>query len=275
MAAKQPPEIFFHVGMGKTGTKYIQYKVFPFFKGIEYIQRTSYNQAMDIIRKGESPRYLISNEFDQQMEREVKKWAAEFPDIHPIIVFRRQDGWIASQYRRFVKNSYTYTFKEFLDLENDGGYFKKKDLEFYKNIELLEKHFTKKPLVLLYDDLKNEPRKFAKRVADFTDSVFDESRMDLARKHTSYNLKQLRVIRWVSQFVDLRKRRVTQNPVLHRLFLIMLSTIRYPILYGALLVPDSWVSKEPIISPEELEGVRKYYEADWEQVLAFAKRNAD
>ena len=271
MTTQQATEIYFHVGMGKTGSKYIQYRVFPKFEGIRYIQRTSYNQAQEIILKERAPKYLVSNEFDQQLEKEVKKWAENFPDLYPIIVFRRQDGWIASQYRRFIKNSYTFSFNEFIDLENDEGYFKKRDLEFFKNIELLEKHFTKKPLVLLYDDLKNESLKFIQQVADYAKVQFDPSEIDLTRKHTSYNQKQLKVINWVSQFIDLRKRRVTNNPVLHRLFLIGLSIIRYPILYGAYLVPEFILSKEPMISASDLEKIRKHYESDWEKCLEYAK----
>ena len=259
------------MGMGKTGSKYIQYRVFPKFEGIRYIQRTSYNQAQEIILKEGAPKYLVSNEFDQQLEKEVKKWAETFPDTYPIIIFRRQDSWIASQYRRFIKNSYTFSFQEFIDLENDEGYFKKKDLAFFKNIELLEKYFTKKPLVLLYDDLKNEPLKFIQKIADYAGVKFNPTEIDLTRKHTSYNQKQLKVINWVSQFIDLRKRRVTNNPVLHRLFLIGLSIIRYPILYGAYLVPETFLRKEPMISVSDLEQIRKHYESDWNKCLEYIK----
>ncbi len=271
MSTQQAPEIYFHVGMGKTGSKYIQYRVFPKFEGIRYIQRTSYNQAQEIILKERASKYLVSNEFDQQLEKEVIKWSDQFPDLYPIIVFRRQDSWIASQYRRYIKNSYTFSFNEFIDLENDKGYFKKRDLEFFKNIELLEKHFTKKPLVLLYDDLKNEPLKFIQQVADYAKVQFDPSEIDLTRKHTSYNQKQLKVINWVSQFIDLRKRRVTNNPILHRLFLIGLSIIRYPILYGAYLVPEFILSKEPMISDSDLEKIQKHYQSDWKKCLEYAK----
>ena len=271
LTTEKNPEIYFHVGMGKTGSKYIQYRVFPKFERIRYIQRTNYKKAKDIIQRGESPKYLVSNEFDQQLEKEVKEWATTFPDTHPIIVFRRQDSWIASQYRRYIKNSYTFSFSEFIDLKNDNGYFKKRDLEFFKNIELLEHYFTKKPLVLLYDDLKNKPTKFIQQVANYADVKIDMEKIDFSRKHTSYSLKQLNVIRRISQFVDLRKRRVTNNPVLHRLFLIGLSTIRYPILYGAKLVPASWVEEKPLITEKELEAVRDLYAADWKKCLEYSE----
>jgi len=148
-------EIYFHVGLGKTGSTFLQYNVFPKLKGVHYIQRTRYKQAIDIIKRTKHQRYFVSNEFDQQLEEEVLRFSSVFPNTTPIIVFRRQDEWIASQYRRFIKNGHTFPFNEFIDLENDTGYFKIKDLQFYDMIGLLKKHFTKPPLVLFYNDMKH------------------------------------------------------------------------------------------------------------------------
>lgn len=117
--------IYFHVGTGKTGTTFLQYRVFSKFRDIYYIQRTRYKNAKKIINGSNYEKYLISREFDQQLEHEVKLFSADFPDAIPMIVFRRHDGYIASQYRRFVKNGFTGDFSEFFDLEKDKGFFKK------------------------------------------------------------------------------------------------------------------------------------------------------
>lgn len=109
-------EIYFHVGTGKTGTTYLQMKVFPFVKGIHYIPTNRYRRIFDILKDSKEPRILVSREFDRQMEREVKKFAEHYSDnVQPIVVFRRQDSYIASQYRRFVKNGYQGDLKSFLD----------------------------------------------------------------------------------------------------------------------------------------------------------------
>jgi len=124
-------EIYFHVGLGKTGTTFLQYNVFNKLKGVYYIQRTKYKKAIKIIGQGAAEKYFISREFDQQIEVEVMQFAKHYPNTTAIIVFRRHDGWIASQYRRFVKNGYICSFEEFLDLEHDSGIFKIKDLTYY------------------------------------------------------------------------------------------------------------------------------------------------
>lgn len=76
-------QIFLHLGMGKTGTKFLQYKVFPRFRGICYVQRTRYRKWHRIIPKLDCERILASNEFDRQMKRECENSPAIFPELFP------------------------------------------------------------------------------------------------------------------------------------------------------------------------------------------------
>jgi hypothetical protein len=42
-------EIYFHVGLGKTGTKFLQHEFFPKITGIYYIKPQKYIRAKSII----------------------------------------------------------------------------------------------------------------------------------------------------------------------------------------------------------------------------------
>ncbi len=260
-------EIFFHVGLGKTGTKFLQDQVFPYFRDIEYIHRNyRYKRAPQIIKFGKSDRYLVSREFDQQFEREVSKFAKSFPDTTIIIVFRRQDQWIASQYRRFVKNGHFIPFEEFFDVKNDRGLFKKTDLTYMRYLEIIERHFTKEPLILLYQDLVDDPMGFIDKIAERVGVSYDNSKINLKRKHTSYSEKQLKVLRSVGKFVNVKKDESGG------IFKTMLSrfytnTIRYNTLYLAKYLPDSMVDDDPLIPAEQLREVREYFEDDWNAIL--------
>jgi len=156
--SRRRKQIFLHLGMGKTGTKFLQYKVFPKFKGVCYVQRTRYRKWNRIIPKLDCDRILASNEFDQQMKRECKKLARSFPGAIPILVLRRHGSYIASQYRRFVKNGYRLPFQTFFDLQNDKGYFSIADLSYGKQLSMIEMIFGKAPLLFIYEDIRPIPR---------------------------------------------------------------------------------------------------------------------
>lgn len=258
------PEIYFHVGLGKTGTTFLQYQVFTELKGIQYIQRTRYKKAKTIIAKGKSSKYLVSREFDQQFEKEIKDFASTYPNTTAIMVLRRHDSWIASQYRRAIKNGFTYTFNEFIDLKNDNGFFKIKDLTYYNMILLLEKHFTKKPIVLLYDDMKNDPKKFITYLCEQMDASINVEQLNLKPKHPSYNEKQLTAIFWLSKRVNIKKERVFKNEIAHIFHRLYLSVWRYGTLYLAKMLPISWFSQEILPTRENLLMVKKHFEVDWE-----------
>ncbi len=272
--SKLQKEIFFHVGTGKTGTTYLQYRVFPYFKGIYYIQRTKYKKSKDIIQNTDYEKYLLSREFDQQMEDEVKWFSADFPDTKPIIVFRRHDSYIASQYRRFVKNGFRGGFKDFFDIENDKGFFRKKDLDYFSMIKMLEKYFTKKPVVLFYEDMRENPQEFIKKLAEKLNVTYNPDDIDLSRKHTSYSEKQLKWMQKFGKHINLKKRKLSENPVIHFLAHIPFEGFRYFMLYSAKILPETTEMKNrPLIDKKDLEEVKEYFTADWEKCKAYAGEN--
>ena len=264
-----PKEIFFHVGLAKTGTTFLQYRVFPKFEGVYYIQRTKYQRAIRLIRKSRHPRIFLSNEFDLQFEREMKKMGAAFPQIRPIVVFRRQDGYIASQYRRFLKNGYRGSFRTFFDLEEDKGFFRKKDLEFMRYIRILEEIFEPRPIVLFYEDMRDNPEQFILRLAQLMDVRIDMSRVNLQRKHSSYSEKQLRAVIAVGKYINLKKKTSCRNTVIRFFCRLPQNVVRYPTLWIGGLLPEKWYSHEPLIPPGELEKIREYYREDWEACKSY------
>jgi hypothetical protein len=266
-------EIYFHVGPGKTGTTFLQYRVFPKFRGIQYIQRTKYKHAKSIIEKSSADKILVSREFDRQLEREVKKFASHFPDAKPIIVFRRHDSWIASQYRRFVKNGFREGFSVFFDLHHDRGFFKSRHLEYMGMIETLEKCFSHKPYVLFYEDMRKDFKGFVDNLAQLTGATYNYNAIDQTKKHTSYNEKQLKAMQYIGRFIDMRKRTMASNTSIDRILRFGISIIRYTTLYVSLIIPKSFFSQSPLISDSELEEIKTAYTKDWELCNEYARHN--
>ena len=266
------PTVFFHVGTGKTGTTFLQYRVFPKLRGIHYLQRTLHRRYVRILNKRQHDRYLLSREYDQQLEAEIAAFTEHYPDITPIIVFRKHDSYIASQYRRFVKNGFRGTFRDFFDMARDQGRFRMQDLDYRYQLGLLEQYFTQPPIVLLYEDMRRDPRAFVQALADRIGATVDLDSIDFSKKHASYNLQQLKTMQRMGRYVDMRKRRVFRNGVANFLWKLGIGAVRYTTLYVGKLLPASAFDEAPLIDPTELTAVAAHYREDWAYVRERAVR---
>jgi len=271
---EQQFELYCHVGLGKTGTTYLQYKFFPKLKGVRYIQRTQYRNLDRILQKPQHTKYFVSREFDRQFEREVTKIAQSYPFAGIIIVLRRNDSWIASQYKRHVKNGGQHSFREFLDLKNDHGLWKQKDVYFYPKLQMLKEMFHKKPLVLFHDELKKAPFAFFDKIADYIGASYEKKKIDINPKHKSYNDKQLRYIRSVSSRLLRKERRKIRNNFHKWLDFRSRWLICHFLLLIGRLMPEKFVTKIPVISPADLNEVKDFYAEDWQQCKEFARKHS-
>jgi hypothetical protein len=274
MNSNSPPEIFFHVGLGKAASTFLQYNVFPKFRGIYYIQRTRYRKAPEIILRNKYTKYLISGELDNRLfENYIREFSAKFPETKTIIILRRHDSWIASQYRRYLKNGYALYFNEFFDLSYDNGFWKQKDLYFFPLILILEQYFKYKPFVLFYNDLRENPEDFIRLLGSFTGAHYDFNKIDLTRKHSSYNERQLKAILAINKRIDIRRKRTIKNKTIRVIIGLIPNLIRYSVLYTARLLPDSLFPNEELVPPGILSEIRQKYTPDWDQCLSYAKYN--
>lgn len=266
----QSPLIYFHVGLGKVASKYLQHLIFPHFIGLHYVPTTQYHRVNRYIKNHPHPVYLVSREFDQQLESEITKFAASYQQVHSIILLRRHSSWIASQYRRFAKNGFYHPFEYFFDLQLDRGRFKQADLNFYHKIELLEHTFGRPPLVLFHEDLIVNPVQFVQRIARFCKAEILPDKIKTAPKHRSYSEKQIKIIQIASQVIPFGKLTYSRNKILRFFQRLPEYILRYTILYLALLVPKGWLNKKPLIAPETLKQIDQLTEEDWFKCKQYA-----
>ena len=274
MAENKEFEIFFHVGLGKTASTYLQYKVFPKFTGVHYIQRTQYKNVDKIIANSNSNKYFVSNEFDRQYFKELKKISTTYPEAKIIIILRRHASWMASQYRRKVKNGYPFSFTQYFDVENDKGLWNRDEADYFKKIEFAEERLFSKPLVLFYEDMRKDPLDFFRRIAEFIGAYFDSTQISLAAKHKSYSEKQLKVVRKIYKKIYKGEKEGIKNIFfkrMHHYFIV--APVRYSLLFFAKFVPDSKVSEESLILQQDMKKVDDYFENDWKKCIEYAKKN--
>ena len=130
--------LFFHLGMPKTGSTYLQLVVFPRLKNTHYFGKRKLKDFHQIIQdiSDEKP-VLFSHELDLRLELHLERIGARYPDAQVILVFREHRSWINSKYRYYIRKHGYLTFDEYIDLKEDQGFIKKHQLSYKARIELV------------------------------------------------------------------------------------------------------------------------------------------
>ncbi|MFW5777861.1 MAG: sulfotransferase domain-containing protein [Bacteroidota bacterium] len=265
-------QIFFHVGLGKTGTTYLQYNVFPCFEKISYVQRSNYHNFEYVEKVNSAPEknVLVSREFDHQLEEECKKIHSVFSNAKIIIVFRKHGSWLASQYRRSVKNGYADSFQEYVSLGTKEGVFNHDDMIYFNKIKFLENLFKSKPLVLFYEDMKQDPFTFFDTICKFTGASYKQKNINLHPKHKSYNEQQLKAIRKLNGKIFHHQFGYSKNKYINQMQRIFRMLPRYTVLYAAKIFPKDCFGEKPLIPFDEIKAIDNYYGEDWKNCRQYA-----
>ena len=274
-------EIYFHVGLAKTGSTFLQKNFFPYLKNIKYISTHDYINSIDIINKTNYKSYLISREFDKQFEREIKKFISYFPDTKIIVVFRRHDQWIASQYKRSVKNGWHWSFKNYYNI-NNKGIWKNSDLTYMNKLKIIKKYSKSKPLILKFEELKKDPFNYLNKISNYTDSKYLKTEISLKTVHKSYSEKQLIFLKkfckifkktppiyYDYQEITLDKTISNTNRIKHWLFYRPWWLLFHLVMYTSLLIPKSLIVKNSLINKNDLAEIKNKFKEDWKKVFEY------
>ena len=259
----QDPEVFFHLGPKKTGSTYLQQNIFPKLTGIAYYGKGDFKKHKSILDKGTEEKYLFSREFDESLERKINEISVDVPQAKIILVLRRQDSWLASRYKYHIKKYGGLEFEEFFDLESDTGFCKKEELCFRTKIEWIENSFENKPLILIFDDMKNCPDKFIKQITDFLGIQIDGNAKINNVVKKAFSDKQLNVLKKINRSHPYMRLN-TGFKLLNRLHYKLRGFFLYMVAYIVPFIPRQWLGNDILIEPEKLEKIRAYYQTDWE-----------
>jgi hypothetical protein len=267
------PKIFFHIGLGKVASTYLQNRVFPALENIYYLPRDRFRRHPKIVASGKYPSILLSRESGLYLYEKLDDFKKIYPDAYILLFFRRQDEWIASHYRRYVKNGGLLCFEEYLDLENDSGIWKQQNLIYMDAIEKTRNLFGERLLVLTYDRLKNDQQDFVQRIADFTGATFDYQNISLKPVHSSHSEKKLKAARKISKLLGLTD---PESSAAHRPFHRLrrrLELLRsHLILMVGSLLPERWAETETLTSTEQKDKIRSFYASDWQDLVEYEQQ---
>lgn len=226
--------VFFHIGMGKAGSTYLQQELFPNLKGISYVDHFQYDNPVSSflvklyyeqnLWNAHSTEYKEkANLFLTSVDNRLYSWEsivgnpyANFhnhflfadvlkeicPEGKIILIIRKQDDYIHSQYMQAVQMGSAFSIRYFMNYSggNFGTYtpspWKKANLDVkilnYMNfLNTYIKRFGKENVLILpYELLKENPGRFIKKIEAFTGSTYiEQSSQKLSSVHNkSYSL---------------------------------------------------------------------------------------
>jgi hypothetical protein len=264
------PEIYFHVGMGKVASTYLRTAFFPKLKDIFYIPRRDRHDAVDIISRNQHERYLLCRALDSNMAEGIKDMAAAFPGTRTIIVLRKPDSWLMSQYRRYVKNGFPGTLQEFMDVEDNKGFWDRSELLFMNKINLLENSFQHRPLVLFYEDMQKNPKGFFDDFVKYIGARYTFEDIQLSRVHSSHNEYGLVFRRSIRRRISDQMPKTTKIPVLHWIERRLRMLSSYALIWVGKSLPAGMRSNEAFVDKSYLEKVKMFAARDWLEVEVYA-----
>lgn len=263
---RSQPEIFFHCGMMRTGTTFLQKSVFPFFEGIHYVHKKQYHDRKAIVGSVPASKFLISYELamDGQWEKELTNVARAWPHATPIVVLRKHSEFLLSEYKRQLKNGTVCLFSEIWDPENEKAFYQTADLLFDERLGFLEKQFSAQPVLLLYSRLREDARIFIQNLARIMKVSYHPDRIDLTPRHTSYDESALIALRKVQRHINLNRVYPGRPTFRFRIKRFLRDIIRYGILYSAPMMPRG---DKRLVPEETLARIDEFYATDWQACL--------
>jgi hypothetical protein len=167
-------EVFLHIGLHKTGTTYLQKKVFPLWPGIKYLKRSS---LVDLVEIEAGSKILISNEeFSgypygkpgktvEVFRRNIVNLSRYFPNAKVLISLRRHDNFMVALYQEYLHEGGILTFDEFYSMSGKSGCVADDILCFYERLQIVEELFPHRPFVFLQEELKENPDQLFRSLA--------------------------------------------------------------------------------------------------------------
>ncbi|WP_027370064.1 hypothetical protein [Desulfovermiculus halophilus] len=265
-------EIYFHLGLHKTASTFLQESVFPCLSNIHFIKKHDFRSKDEIIASSPDKRFLLSRELEPEQEkymRKIREVAVRYPDTRPILILRSHGRMIKSKYKYYIRKHGCKHFDHFFDLQNDTGVVKIRNLDYCQKIRILEKHFAHPVFVMFQEEFINKPFAAIDALADYVGADYRPEDIQISAKNASFSEKQLRLIRKFNQLSTHDHSR-TQSPFLKFVHRKLGDGLLYLIGYAAYILPESFLGRDDLIPPSRIHEVDQFYTQDWHEALRYA-----
>ncbi|MFW6275690.1 MAG: sulfotransferase [bacterium] len=261
---EQSYKVYFHLGLPKTASTYLQAKIFPKMPVINYFKKHHFKKYRTL-QPEDGEIYFFTREMDRGLEKELDRIKETFPENACIIlVFRHHFNWIVSKYKNYIRKFGHLTFDEFFSTNGKGNLNMGK--YYYSDIvKLVEERFGDRALFLNFEDLKKSPLLLVRKIYDYIGLEEEEIVLSKRVVKRSFSNNQLKIVRKFNTFyrykpLKTRYRIVNQVHYKYRHFLLHI------VAFFARFIPvktddleQEWLNRKAFIED--------FFEEDWKQML--------
>jgi len=189
-------DIYFHIGLHKTGTTFLQRNVFPYIKGINFYTQhqksfkigQNYHGKTLVSKESLSGSPFKSNDINIRAQR-MYQLRMYYPNAN-IIVMIRENGWKESLYSTYIKDGGILSYKEW-----ESQIFNPDYANYHHYIKALKHNFNR-VLVLSYEDFKVDNNYTIKKICNFmgVDFPYNYKRKKIGVSLTERKIKIYRLL---------------------------------------------------------------------------------
>jgi hypothetical protein len=192
-------EIFIDIGPHKTGSTFRQRIIYPHLKDINFLGERNILYLFFFNDFEKYSKIIISNEnlsgysylpdHDALSERKdaLNNLKRMFPNAKIITCTRKRESWIKSLYKQYVWAGGVDTFERWMNRMDDQVF----DLDPY--IESLKNNFSD-VLVLSFEDLKKDHRKYSRQLCDYIGSeipTYENKKVNVSLSERQLNIYRI------------------------------------------------------------------------------------
>lgn len=267
----QEYDVCFHLGLPKVASTFLQKEIFPQLNNVKFHKKRDFNKYKQLDPHELECNHLFSSEKDYNMEEALDDIMERFPNAKIILLLRRQDKWILSRYKYYIRKHGWKKFDDFFDLHNNRGDWKREHLLFKNKIEYIVKNTNVPPLILTLDLLKNDPDLFFKKIFEYTNSNMQGKKIKNTVVKRAFTDKQLILLRRFNSIYPYQKKK-TPCRIINRIHYRYRQYLLHTVAFFSRLLPNSLVAGEEIVDDSRLEEIKRYYQDDWSFCENYVKK---
>ena len=170
---------------------------------------------------------------------------------------------------------YYRSFDQYFNLTDDTGILKLEELEYKRDIQLIEHFFPSKPLILFHEELVKNPSRVISCLAEYIGITYDEKDIHFNPINVAFTQKQLKAIRLFNTIFRYTPSK-NRIPAIRRIHKNMRKLAVHTVGFLSLGFPDFLIkNKTPLIPPEKLTQIRERFAEDWQYCLNYARNQRE